>query len=267
MKKIIMIFMVILMSLSLASCGNDSSTETESDTLVVGMELAYPPFETKDSAGEPYGISVDFVNAFSEYIGKEVKIENTSWDGLIPSLQTGKVDMVMSSMTITDDRKNAVDFTVPYADSSLAVLANKNSNISTIDDLNVKGKKIAVKTGSTGYFYALENLKNAEVVALSDESACVTEVVLGKVDGFIYDQLTIYRNQKANKDTTTASYIATTESQWGIAVKKGNEELLAKLNEFIPKYKSEGGFVKSTDKHLAEEKKAFDELGFKWFFN
>lgn len=175
--------------------------------------------------------------------------------------------MIMSSMTITDERKEQVDFSNPYANSLLAILANKNSTISTIDDLNVVGKKVAVKIGSTGYLYAKQHLTNAEIIALPDESACVTEVTQGKADGFLYDQLTIYRNQKQNQDTTQAIFIPFQDVEsWGIAVKKGNSELVTQLNTFIEQYRNDGGFDELTEKYLAEEKTAFDELGFQWFF-
>ncbi len=245
-----------------------SGCQKKSDKLVVAMELAYPPFETKDASGNPTGVSVDLAEAIGESLGKEVEIVNTAWDGLIPSIKTGKADMVISSMTIRDDRKEEVDFSDPYSCSLLAILANKNSDIKSIEDLNQPGKKIAVKTGSTGFLYAQENLKNAEIIALADESACVTEASQGKADGFLYDQLTIYRNNKANPDTTTAIFIPFQNTEyWGIAVKKGNTELLTKINEFLVKYQNEGGFDKLTEKYLSEEKKAFDEYGFKWFFD
>lgn len=252
--------------------GKESSSEAggdsqEQEVLTVAMELAYPPFETKDEQGNPSGVSVDFMKDFGEYIGKEIRIENISFDGLIPSLQTGKADMVMSSMTITEERKETVDFSEPYANALLAVLTNKDSQITSVDDLNQEGKKVAVKTGSTGYLYAQEHLKNAEIIALQDESACVMEVSQGKADGFIYDQLTIYRNWQNNLDTTNAVFIPFQDVEpWGIAVKKGNTELLDQLNEFIETYREDGGFEELTEKYLSEEKEAFEELGFQWFF-
>lgn len=129
--------------------GKESSSEAggdsqEQEVLTVAMELAYPPFETKDEQGNPSGVSVDFMKDFGEYIGKEIRIENISFDGLIPSLQTGKADMVMSSMTITEERKETVDFSEPYANALLAVLTNKDSQITSVDDLNQEGKKVAV---------------------------------------------------------------------------------------------------------------------------
>lgn len=268
MKKTILMLFCTLLSLGMLLGCQKSAESDKSSPLVVAMELAYPPFETKDESGNPSGISVDFVKAFGASIGREVKIENTGWDGLIPSLQTEKADLVMSSMTITDLRKEQVDFSKPYANSLLAILANKNSGISSIDDLNVKGKKIAVKIGSTGYLYAKEQLPNAEIIPLSDESACVMEVSQGKADGFLYDQLTIYRNHMKNQDTTVAIYIPFQNVEsWGVAVKKGNTELVAQLNTFIDEYTASGGFEELTKKYLSDEKSAFDELGFQWFFD
>ena len=249
--------------------GAETSTPTaENGTLVVGMELAYPPFETKDADGNPDGVSVQFMKDFGEAYGYDVKIEDISWDGLIPSLQTGKVDCIMSSMTITDEREEAVDFTEPYANAQLALLANKDSGIESIDDLNQEGRTVVVKTGSTGDTYATEHLTNCTITRLSDESACVTEVTQGKADGFIYDQLTIYRNQQANPDTTTAVYIPFQDVEyWGIAVASGNDELREQLNEFIEESKTNGEFDKLTEQYMSEEKAAFDEYGFLWFFD
>lgn len=262
---------------SLFACSQSSSSPTDSNTadtpdanntLRVAMELAYPPFETKDDAGNPSGLAVDFIRDFGATYDYDVQIENTAWDGLIPSLQTNKADLVISSMTITDERKESVDFSDAYAMAQLAILANANSGITSIDDLNQPGKKVAVKTGSTGDVYATKHLTNAEIVRLSDESACVTEVVQGKADGFLYDQLTIYRNHQANPDTTEAVFIPFQDAEeWGIAVKKGNTELLNQLNEFIAQSKTDGEFDRLTEKYLSEEKKAFDQYGFKWFFD
>lgn len=268
MKKAITILFCIVLSMGAFSGCAKTIESDKNGPLVVAMELAYPPFETKDASGNPSGVSVDFVKSFAESIDRAVKIENTAWDGLIPSLQTGKADLVMSSMTITDQRKEQVDFSNPYANSLLAILASKGAGITSIDDLNVKGKKVAVKIGSTGYLYAQANLTNAEIIALPDESACVTEVSQGKADAFLYDQLTIYRNHMQNKDTTEAIFIPFQDVEsWGVAVKKGNTELLTQLNAFIEQYTANGGFDELTQKYLADEKSAFDELGFQWFFD
>lgn len=265
----------------LAGCGKDQaastaatdpagspSTGTGRKPLVVAMELAYPPFETKDDAGNPSGLSVDFMRDFGDAYGYDVEIQNTGWDGLIPSLQTGKADLVISSMTITPEREEAVDFSDPYARAQLAILANSASGVSSIEDLDQPDKTVAVKTGSTGDVYATKNLANAQITRLADESACVTEVVQGKADGFLYDQLTVYRNNQANPDTTAAVFIPFQDPEyWGVAVAKGNRELLDQLNEFIAQSKQDGEFDRLTQAYLPQEKAAFDDLGFAWFFD
>jgi len=269
MKNSSLILLVCLIAISIfAMAVYQSQSKDESEKLIVAMELAYPPFETKDISGKPAGVSVDLAYALGEYLDKEVEIVNTAWDGLIPSLQTGKADLVISSMTIRESRKEMVDFSDPYANSLLAILANKNSEIANIDDLNQHGKKVAVKTGTTGHLYAQDYLQNAEIIALADESACAMEVAQGKADGFLYDQLTIYRHNKNNPDTTTAIFIPFQNVEyWGIAVQKGNKELLNNINIFIQKFAEEGGFDELTEKYLKEEKEAFDRLGFLWFFD
>lgn len=268
---------VALCILVLNGCTSDEPTANATNTdlgapakpeLTVAMELAYPPFETKDDAGNPTGIAVDFMQDFANQYGYDLVIENTAWDGLIPSLQTDKADAVISSMTITPERAEVVDFTEPYAMTQLAILANASSGITQAADLNQPGKKVAVKTGSTGDVYATKNFDQAEIVRLADESACVTEVVQGKADGFLYDQLTIYRNNLANPDTTEAVFIPFQDPEaWGIAVKKGNTELLDQLNAFIEQSKEDGEFDRLTEKYLSDEKQAFDEHNFKWFFD
>ncbi len=282
------VFLLSSLTLAVLSTG---CTKKKAEVLTVGMELAYPPFETKDDKGNPSGISVDLAYAMGEHLGREVKIENLNWDGLIPSLQTNKVDVIISSMTITEERSKVVDFSDPYANSYLALLTNADAEINTVEDLNQIGKVVAVKKGTTGAIFADKFLGKATVNALSSENACVTEVVQGKSHAFIYDQLTIYRQSQKNPDTTKAVFIPAEENEngtaqnkgseellkatfipaqkkenWGMALKKGNEALLKQVNEFIKKYKEEGGFEKLTEKYMAEEKKVFDELNFPWFF-
>lgn len=259
-------------TLALAGCSTSDSAKNEDNTgekpLIVAMELAYPPFETKTEEGVPTGVSVSFMEDFAEAYGYDLTIENTSFDGLIPMLTSGKADAVMSSMTITEERQEAVDFSEPYASAQLAILAGADSGVESIEDLDEPGRVVAVKTGSTGDVYATKNLPEAQIVRLADESACVTEVIQGKADGFLYDQLTIYRNQQSNPDTTEAVFIPFQDPEfWGVAVDKENPELLEEINEFIDSYREEGGFDKLSKEYLEEEQQAFQDLGFTWFFD
>lgn len=244
------------------------STKKDDDTLIVGMELQYPPFETSNAAGDPEGISVDLANALGEYMGKEVKIENIAWSGLIPAVQSGKIDVIISSMSIRPDREESVAFSKPYAYSQIGILANKDSGIEDASDLKNEGIRVAVKVGTTGFLYATENLPNAEINTVDKADTAILEVAQGKSDAFFYDQMSIYRGQKEYPDTTVALLEPFQEEAepWAMAVKLDRPELLEEINSFIDDYKAEGGFDDLANKHLADMKATFDELGLDFFF-
>ncbi|BEJ62548.1 transporter substrate-binding domain-containing protein [Campylobacter jejuni] len=256
MKKIILIF-ISFFALNLSA-----------KDLVVGMELGYPPFEMSDKTGKASGISVDFLEAFAKKNGYKLVVKNTAWDGLIPALKTAKIDLIMSSMTITDERKKVVDFSIPYAKANLAILTPLNSDIANIKDLDKKGKVLALKRGSTGHLYAVKNLKNATINLFDKENAAILEVIQGKADGFFYDQLTIYRTWQKHQDTTRAILAPFQENSefWGIAVQKGNAELKKELDEFIAESKKDGFFDSLGEKYLKDVKDTFKKNNLEFFF-
>ncbi len=244
------------------------STSLVAKPLVVGMELAYPPFEMSDKNGKATGVSVDLAYALGKYLNREVVIKNIAWTGLIPSLKTNKVDIIISSMGITEKRQRVVSFSSPYANSSLAILTYKNSGIKSIKDLDQKGKKVAVKQGTVGHTYAQKNLKNATILPFDKENAAVLEVIQKKADGFLYDQLSIYKNWIKHEKTTTAllKRFQKEPDYWGIALRKNDAKLKQQLDEFIKKAKADGTFDKIADKYLKEAKKTFKKLNIPFFF-
>ncbi len=266
MKKMLLASLLIMVTL-FSGCGNQETAQ-DKNILKVGMELAYPPFEMSNKDGVPTGVSVDLAYALGKALGKEVKIENIAWDGLIPSLKTKKVDIIISSMTITKERAKTISFSEPYAQSSLAVLANKQSGIKDISELNQAGKTVAVKKGSTGHLYAKDNLPNANILVFDKENACVLEVVQGKADGFIYDQLTIYKNWSKHKDTTVPLLKSFQKDfeYWGIALRQNEPILKGKIDKFIAQAKKDGTFDELSYKYLNEARKTFDELNIPFFF-
>lgn len=257
----------LILILVIAVLFTGCSKETE-DKLVVGMELQYPPFETTDEEGNPAGISVDLAYALGEHLGKDVEIQNTAWSGLIPAIQSGKIDIIISSMSVRPDRAESVLFSDPYAHSTLAILANNNSGIKSVDDLNQEGMKIAVKVGTTGFLYATENFTKAEIISVEKADTAILEVAQGKSDAFLYDQMSIYNSQKQYPDTTVALLepFQGDAEYWAMAVKLDNEELIEEVNVFIESYKNEGGFERLSEKYLSQMKKTFDELGLDFFF-
>lgn len=233
--------------------------------LVVGMELAYPPFEMTDPAGKPSGVSVDLATDLAKSLGRPVVIQNTAFDGLIPALKTGKVDLVISSMTATPERAKSIDFSDPYLSTGLCLLLKKDSTAKGIADLNRGGVKVAVKKGTTGHLYATNNLKKATLLVLDKESAAVLEVSQGKADAFIYDQMSTYQNWQRNKETTRAILEPFQKESWAVGIRQGNTELKAQVDQFIKAYREKGGFDQLGDRYLKEMKDEFKRLGYSFF--
>ena len=234
--------------------------------LRVGMELAYPPFEMTDATGQPAGVSVEIARALAKHLGLELDIQNLPFDGLIPALRTGKIDLILSSMTETSERAEAIDFSAPYLRTGLCLLISKESPIQSAADLDVAGRVIAVKLGTTGHTHALENFKSAKVIVLEKEDACVLEVVQRKADAFIYDQMSVYKNWDRNPDTTRPLLNPFREASWGIGIRKGNETLRERVNGFLDDFRGSGGFERLGDQFLKEQKDAFQKLGYPFYF-
>jgi polar amino acid transport system substrate-binding protein len=233
--------------------------------LIVGMELAYPPFEMTDPQGKPSGVSVDLATDLAKSLGRPVLIQNMAFDGLIPALKTGKVDLVISSMTATAEREKSIDFSDPYLSTGLCLLLKKDSAAQGIADLDKAGVKVAVKKGTTGHLYASSRLKHAEILVLDKESAAVLEVTQGKADAFIYDQMSTYQNWQRNKATTRAVLEPFQKESWAVGIRKGNDELKGKVNGFIKAYREKGGFDQLGDRYLKEMKAEFKRLGYAFF--
>ncbi|MBC2602028.1 transporter substrate-binding domain-containing protein [Puniceicoccus vermicola] len=239
--------------------------EKAQDPLRVGMELAYPPFEMTDAAGAPDGVSVAIAEALGEFLDRPVEIRNIPFQGLIPALRTGKIDLILSSMTQTEERARAIDFSDPYLTTGLTLLVGKDSGIESIDDVG-DGSVVAVKQGTTGHLYAMRNLPRSRVLVLDKESAAVLEVVQGKADAFIYDQMSTFKHWQRNPDSTRALLDPFRKEYWAIGVKKGNQSLLDSVNTFLAEFRASGGFDDLGDRYLSEQKEAFAELGYPFVF-
>ncbi len=230
------------------------------------MELAYPPFEMTDPHGQPSGVSVDLARDLGKFLAREVQIQNIPFDGLIPSLQTHKIDLVISSMTATAERARTIAFSEPYLHTGLCLLVGKNSPIRSMADADQPGRVLAVKLGTTGHVYATANVKHARVLVLDTEAACVLEVVQAKADSFIYDQISTYENWRRNAATTRPILQPFQQESWAIGLRQDDAQLRLQVNQFLQDYKARGGFVKLGDRYLSEQKAAFKKLGYPFYF-
>jgi len=252
--------LIILLAL-LAGCAPKSHPQ-----LIVGMELSYPPFEMTDPQGQPAGVSVDLARDLGKFLGRAVEIQNIPFDGLIPSLQTRKIDLIISSMTATPERGRAIAFSDPYLRTGLCLLVGKNSPVQGIQDADAPERVLVVKKGTTGHVYVTDKIKSAQVLVLDTEAACVLEVVQGKADAFIYDQISTYENWRRNPETTRPLLKPFQQESWAAGLRRDDTELRGEVNRFLQDYKGRGGFEKLGDRYLAGQKEAFRKLGYPFYF-
>jgi polar amino acid transport system substrate-binding protein len=234
--------------------------------LIIGMELNYPPFEMMDQAGNPSGVGVEMAHALGDYLHRPITIENMPFEGLIPALKTGRIDLIISSMTATDERRKSIDFSDPYLNTGLAILAKKSDPIQSIADVDQPGMTVVVKTGTTAADYARDHFHNATVLPLQQDTACALEVIQGKADAFLYDQMSIYQFAKKNPDTTRGLLVPFQKESWAIGIRKGNLALENQVNAFLRDFKAHKGFDALGDKYLKEDKEAFRQMGFPFYF-
>lgn len=242
------------------------SAALSTEPLRVGMDLSYPPFETIGADGQPSGISVDLAAALAKELGQPLQIENIPFTGLIPSLKSGKIDLIISSMTATPERARAVAFSDPYLTTGLAALIPKNSTAQNLEGIDQPGNTVVVRQGTTGEVFARRHIRQAKVLTLEKENACVLEVVQGKAAAFIYDQMSVFQNAKRNPDTTRALLAPLQQESWAIALRPDDAPRRKNVNDFLQKFRKEGGFDALANRYLGEEKAAFAEQGIPFFF-
>jgi polar amino acid transport system substrate-binding protein len=220
-------------------------------TLLVGMEVEYWPFEYADEKGQAVGFDVAIADLAARELGVKLEIKDMEWTGLIPALQSGKVDMVISGMTATLERAKSVTFTDPYFVTGLCLLGSaKRPKLASVKDLDAAGRIVAVKTGTTADLWAGKNLTQATINRYKDETACVREVVTGRADAFLYDQLSIAKHQGQNADSTYAVLEPFTYEPFGIALRKGDFDFWQWLNQYLATIKRDGRYQELFDSHL-----------------
>jgi len=264
------IFPILLVAsgclLLVSGCGRKGGSAAAVKPLVVGMDLSYPPFETIGADGLPSGVSVDLAMALGESMHRPVRIENIPFTGLIPSLLIGKIDLILSSMTDTPERRQSIAFSDPYLTIGLAALVGKNSALSSAATLDQSGRTIAVRQGTTAQAWASDHLKQAKVLVLDKESSAVLEVIQGKADAFLYDQMSVWKNQKEHPGETIALLAPIQTEHWAIGLRPGDTALREEVNAFLKSFRESGGFDRLGDKHLKEQKEAFADAGIPFYF-
>lgn len=252
LTAVIVSFAAIIGTSGCSSFRNDSDAYTlvEDGKLTVSSDLATPPFEYVNDAGEDQGFTYELMGMIADELGLELNyLPAQKFDGIIPMVKQGvKTDVGACNITITDERKEEVDFTDPYIDSNQGVAVAKNTGYDTVDSLNASGVKIAVQSGTTSEEWAIENLPQATTVNFDDWTAAFTAVMSGQCQAVVCD-LPVEQWMVSNSFTgmEIIKEVPTGE-QFGIAVSKDNPELTQAINDALAKIKDSGAYDKLYEK-------------------
>ena len=225
---------------------------------IVGTDASYAPFEFQNDKQEIVGFDVDVLTAVAAKGGFKVKFVNTPWEGIFATLAQGDRDMVISAVTITDERKQSMDFSDPYFEARQLIAIGKGvTDVKKFADL--KGKKVAVQTGTTGdeVVQKLLGKTSADIKRFESTPLALKELESGGVQAVVADNgvvINYLKNNASNGIATVADNDSFAPEFYGIAVKKGNAELQGKLNEGIKAIKADGTYDKIYAKYFGEKK-------------
>lgn len=224
------------------------SKEAAGGTLVMGTNAQFPPYEFYQD-NKIVGIDADIAQAIADKLGMKLEIEDMAFDAIVPAVVSGKVDIGAAGMTVTDVRKQQVDFTDTYATSTQVIIVPDNSSIKGKDDL--EGKAIGVQLGTTGDSLASE-IKGADVERYKKGMEAVQSLTHGKIDAVVIDQATAEAFVKNNTGIRILDD-ALSDEHYAMAVKKGNTELLDQINGALKELKEDGTLDKIEAKYAEAE--------------
>lgn len=248
MKKrtILSLIFVLAIAMVLSACGK-SSSGGGGNTILVGVDPTFPPFETQKN-GKISGFDIDMIKAIAKKEGMKVDIKTQSFDGLIPSLKTDAIDAAVAGITIKKSRMQNVNFSNAYYKSGLSVLVKSDSNISSINDL--KGHLVATKKGTSSVDYLTSHgFTNNNIKEYKNIDAAYSAVENGGADAVIFDNPVNVNFKTSHSDVKIVGGLLTGE-YYGVAVTQKKPDLLKKINDGLAKIKKDGTYKKLFDKYF-----------------
>jgi L-cystine transport system substrate-binding protein len=254
MKKLILLSGILfLVGILFSGCGKDQSSSSSNllqevkgnDVLKVGLMGTYPPYNFLNDKNEIDGFDADIAKEVAKRLGVKVEFVPTEWAGMIGGLQAAKFDVVISQMTITDERKQTLDFSNSYITNAVNIIVDeKNNSINTLADF--KGKKIGVALGTNDETFlrneVLPKIGNFEIVTYNDPLTSLIDLNAGRIDATINNIFAIKPLVDKNNLKIKKTGEALKQDQAGVAVRKGNPELLEAINTALTAMKTDGTY-------------------------
>lgn len=245
MRRILTLVLAMLfISVALVACSSSGSVldKIEEDGVMkVGFEGTYPPFNYQDDDGEFTGFDVDISNEIGDRLGVEVEFITSKWAGLIGGLEADKFDIIIAQMTVTDERKESVDFTDPYVTTGAVIVTHEDTeDLTSLEELD--GKEVGAAAGTS--FADLAETAEGANVKLYDGgfSTYVNDVVNKRLDALINDSLVMGYNiaESGHPIKITSDLLSSDEN--AMAIKQGNEDFVDKVNEALAEMKDDGTY-------------------------
>ena len=228
----------------LAGCGASSP-----DTLKMITQATFPPYEFLREQ-DVVGIDVEICRAVAQKLGRGFQAETVDFDSIIPAVISGKADLAAAGITVTEDRKKNVDFSIPYVKTGIVVISKKSDPFKNVAQL--KGKRIGVQSGTTSENYVVNDLKQ-EPERLRSPAEAVAGLKAGRCDFVIADIDPAKNCVKGEPDLQLSDFI--TSEEYAVAIRKGQPELLKAINETIAELKADGRLAKWIADFTAESDK------------
>ncbi|NLK93654.1 MAG: ABC transporter permease subunit [Clostridiales bacterium] len=252
LKKSCILLLIFVFGSIFLGCSSKTNDNFDK-TIKVGTNAEFPPFEYMNDSGEVDGFDVALMKAIGQEMGYNIQFTNMEFKSLTASLKTGGLDAVIAGMTITDERKQTVDFSDSYYTATQSIIIPQNSNITSLEELN--GKKIAVQEGTTGDIIVTpgddnEIIKEATVKRFKKGSDAIIELQNGGVDAVVIDENPAKNFVNKNSDTLKLVQDTSTTEEYAIAVGKGNSELLKDINTGLEKVKANGKFDELVNEYI-----------------
>ena len=224
------------------------------EKIKIGTEGAYPPFNSLTADGKLEGFDIDIANALCAQMKAECEFVVQDWDGIIPALQAGKFDAIVASMSITEERKKQVAFTNKYYTTPLAVVALKDSDLTSTEPAAMAGKTVGAQASTTQSIYAQDfyTPAGADVKQYPTQEEAVQDMLNGRLDAIISDKfvLTDWMKTASNDCCKLVGDVAGTETETGIAVRLDDNALREKLNAAIDAIVADGTYKKIQSKYF-----------------
>ncbi|MEG3112211.1 MULTISPECIES: cystine ABC transporter substrate-binding protein [Pantoea] len=217
-------------------------------TLLVGLEGTYPPFSFQDESGKLTGFEVEFAEQLAQHLGVKASLKPTKWDGMLASLDSKRIDVVINQVTISDDRKKKYDFSTPYTVSGVQALTMKAKAGTITKPEDLSGKKVGVGLGSNYEQWLRDNVKNVDIRTYDDDPTKYQDLRSGRLDAILVDRLAALDLVKKTGNTMAVAGNAFSRLESGVALRKGDDDLLKAINQAIADMQKDGSLSKLSEK-------------------